>query len=107
MQTFQRAEENGLGERPDALGVARLDPEVVDGVQVEVHDLVGESVAADGFHDPVVNRRVLVQSIEEDVSWINTGIPSGFDALLLQNAAKTQIFKKNQRFLFKAEMGLQ
>lgn len=68
IQTFQRPEENRIGEGPHSLGVASLDSEVVDGVQVEVHDLVGEPVAADGLHNPVVDGSVLVQSIEEDVS---------------------------------------
>ena len=68
IQTFQRPEENRIGEGPHSLGVASLDSEVVDGVQVEVHDLVGEPVAADGFHNPVINGSILVQSIEEDVS---------------------------------------
>lgn len=95
IQTFQRPEENRIGEGPDSLGVASLDSEVVDGVQVEVHDLVGEPVAADGLHNPVVNWSILVQSIEEDVSWINTVsqlVPqSNFNVLPLRNAYKNQI----------------
>lgn len=99
MQTFQSPEENRIGEGPHSLGVARLDSEVVDGVQVEVHDLVGEAVAADGLHNPVIDRSVLVQSIEEDVSWTNTVsqlvLQSNFNAPLLRKTDKIPISWKS------------
>lgn len=80
-----------------------MDAEVVDGVEVEVRDLMGEPVAADGLHKPVVNRSVLVQSVEEDVSWTKTGAPSvprpTANALPLRNARflkKVHLWKANE-----------
>lgn len=105
IQTFQRPEESRIREGPHSLGVASLDSEVVHSVQVEIHDLVCEPITADGLHNPVINGSVLVQSIEQDVSWGNTTSQLALHQILMCFFYKIQVkfrFLKNLAFLLKS-----
>lgn len=59
---------NGFGQRTDSFGVLSLDPEVIDGVKVEINHLMSQPVAANRFHDPVVYWHVFVQGVIEDIA---------------------------------------
>lgn len=66
--TFSRPELHQLRQRSHSFGVFGLNPEVVNGVEVQIHDLVGQPVAADGLHHPVVDGDVLIQGVVQDVA---------------------------------------
>lgn len=58
--TFRCPVLDRLRERPHPLGIFGLDAEIINSVQIQVHDLVSESVSTDGFHHPVINGHVLI-----------------------------------------------
>lgn len=67
--TLGRSELHGLGHGAHALGVARLDLEVVDGVQRQVLDLVRQPVSHHWFDHPVVDLGVDVGAVVDDVTY--------------------------------------
>lgn len=71
IQTFQSPEEGGIREGPHSFCISRLNSKVIHSVKVEVHDLMSKPITTDGFHNPVIDWDVLVQSIKQDVSCIN------------------------------------
>lgn len=66
--TLRGAEVHGLRRGPHALGVARLDLEVVGGVQRQLLDLVGEPVPHHGLDHPIVILGVDVRAVVNDVT---------------------------------------
>lgn len=71
--TLWCAEMHSFRHGSHAFGVSGLDLEVVDGVQRQLLDLVGQPVAHDGFDHPVVDLRVDVRAVVDDVAYNRTG----------------------------------
>lgn len=68
-QTFGSSEVDGLRQRADSFGILGLNSEVINRVEVQIHNLMGQPVTTYCFHHPIIYRHVLIQCVVKDVTY--------------------------------------
>lgn len=76
--TFGSSEVDGVRQRADSFSILGLNPEIINRVKIQINHLVGQPVATDCLHYPVVYRHVLIQRVVQDVT-CKTGKNSKYD----------------------------